>query len=146
MSFSQAGSFRSYIEAQNIKDKFEKAGILCWLKEEFPQAQRSPGAQGLSRVKIMVAKEQLQEALAVLSDIERQKSAHCACPQCSSKAIEPFFSSDKLSTRVRAIARLLFGDIGANKAAWYCRDCKAKFRHPVDTGQPLEDFSEDSGS
>ena len=127
-------SFANYMDAHILMGKLEAEGIDSWLKDENTVTTGPFLTNAIGGVKVMVAKEQFEQASQILQQIDEQRRKNFCCPQCGSSDIELVTTPRKLSNWLGAIGGFLFGNfaIGVDKV-WHCFNCKAEFKEPKET-------------
>jgi len=127
MEFVILQSFTNYIEAHILMGRMEEEGIRCWLKDENTVTINPIWTNAVGGIKLMVAKEQLERALALQQQYVQEKRMVFYCPKCGSNDIE-FISSPRKALNWFSA---LIGAIGFDKE-WHCFNCNADFKEPVE--------------
>jgi ribosomal protein L37AE/L43A len=139
MEFVLLRSFDNYIEAHMVMGRLEEEGIHCWLKDEHIVTINPILSNAVGGIKLMVPKEQEQEAQTLLQQLNEQRKASFACPKCSSHNIEFINTPRKAINWASAIIAWFVSSYAiAVVQVWHCFDCNAEFTEPVDTTNEQE--------
>jgi hypothetical protein len=130
MGFVVLNSYNTYIDAHIAKGVLEEQGIASWLKDENTVTIDPILTNAVGGIKVMVAEEDAETALGILTRLRREKTA-VACPKCSSINTDLVSTPRKASNWFSAITTFFLGNyaIGTNKVQ-HCFDCGHEFPRP----------------
>ncbi|HYK43749.1 MAG TPA: DUF2007 domain-containing protein [Parafilimonas sp.] len=133
MEFKLLESFDNYIDANLTLGRLEEAGIRCWLKDENTATINPILTNAIGGIKIMVAEEDIENAVEILHELKEIKRKSIACPHCGSHNIEYITSNRKTTNVLISFLTWIFGSyaIGVHQV-WHCFDCKEEFEQPVE--------------
>jgi len=117
-------TFQNYFSAHIALTKLRDAGFNCFLKDEFTVTVDPILSNAVGGIKLVVVKEQAQEAIQLLQEFDEAYRKSVACPKCGSKSIElvPRHTTANLAT---AILTWLFGSYAISaKNVYQCSSCK----------------------
>ena len=117
-------TFQNYFSAHILLTRLRNAGIECFLKDEFTVTVDPILSNAVGGIKLVVIKEQEEEALELLSEFDEAYRQTAVCPRCGSKSIElvPKQTTANLAT---AILTWLFGSYAISaKNVYQCAECK----------------------
>jgi DNA-directed RNA polymerase subunit RPC12/RpoP len=138
MNFILLNSYASYIDAHIAKGVLEEHEIECWLKDENTVTIDPILTNAVGGIKLMVAKEQAQQAWEILEKIRREHKANIACPKCSSHNVELVSTPRKPINWLSSLLTFFTGDYAvAIDKVNHCFDCGHEF--------PAEDKPENVG-
>jgi ribosomal protein L37AE/L43A len=138
MNFVPLESFDNYIDAHIAFGRMEEEGIRCWLKDENTVTVTPFFNNAVGGIKLMVDKEQQEQAKNLLIQFQQEKKSKLACPNCGSHDIE-LIPSKKTLNLLGAIATWFTGSYAiSTENIWHCYHCSKEFKEPVDTGNPSE--------
>ena len=133
MEFVVLQSFTNYIDAHILLGRLKNEGIHCWLKNEATATIIPIWNNALGGIQLMVQKDQLQKATAVLTAIKEERKSHLICPQCSSHDIEYINTMRKPVNWLSAAITFLLGDYALMpEQCYHCFHCGAEFEKPVE--------------
>jgi len=137
-------SFENYIDAHIVSGRLEEEGIRCWLKDENTVTVTPFFSNAVGGIKLMVTKEQLEEARQLLDQFKQDKKSKPACPYCGSHDID-LLPSEKPLNMLGAIGTWLVGRYAiSTENEWHCYSCNKKFKEPVDTSCDSEENGDES--
>jgi DNA-directed RNA polymerase subunit RPC12/RpoP len=133
MDFVFLESFDNYIDAHIVFGRLEEEGIRCWLKDENTATVTPFFSNAIGGIKLMVDKQQLEQAKELLSQFLQEKKSKLACPYCGSHNIELVPSKKPLN--LLGVIASWFGGSYAISAEniWHCYNCNKEFKEPNDT-------------
>lgn len=123
MDFVTVRTFQNYFSAHITLTKLRDAGIQCFLKDEFMVTVDPILSNAVGGIKLVVAKDQEEEAFQLLNEFDEAYRKTVACPRCGSKSIElvPKQTTGNLAT---AILTWLFGSYAISaKNVYRCSSC-----------------------
>lgn len=133
MDFIILETFDNYIDAHLTMGRLEEAGIKCWLKDEDTITLAPMLGNALGGIKLMINKNDLDDANGILNELKEIKRKSFACPYCSSHNIEYITSSRKTGNIISSILTWLMGSYAIGiKQTWHCFDCNKEFDEPVE--------------
>lgn len=134
MEFVLLQTFTNYMEAHIIYGRLESSGIRCWLKDEHTVTINPIWSQTVGGIKLMVAKDQAEQALELITRFEADRREHFVCPVCKSGNIELVSSNRKAGNWIQAIIGFLITINPPVEKVWHCFDCNAEFETPYEVG------------
>jgi len=144
MDFILLQSFDNYIDAHIVLGRMEEEGINCWLKDENTVTVTPFFTNAVGGIKLMVVREQFQEAKNLLDRFQQEKKIKLACPYCSSHDIE-LIPSGKPLNLLGAIASWFVGNYAiSTENVWHCFTCNKEFKEPIDTNFQFNDNAENT--
>lgn len=117
-------TFQNYFAAHILLTKLRSSGVDCYLKDEFTVTIDPFLSNAVGGIKLVVKKENEEEALSLLKEFDEEFRANAVCPKCGSHDIEriPKRSAANMLT---AILSWLFGDYALSAENVYqCSSCK----------------------
>jgi DNA-directed RNA polymerase subunit RPC12/RpoP len=123
MDFVTVRTFQNYFSAHITLTKLRDAGVQCFLKDEFTVTVDPILSNAVGGIKLVVAKDQEEEAFQLLNEFDEAYRKTVACPRCGSKSIElvPKQTTGNLAT---AILTWLFGSYAISaKNVYRCSSC-----------------------
>jgi predicted RNA-binding Zn-ribbon protein involved in translation (DUF1610 family) len=136
MDFVVINSYNNYVDAHIARGVLEEQGIQCWLQDENTVTIDPILTNAVGGIKIMVAKEDSEKALDILSQLKKEHQQSLVCPHCGSHTIELVSTPRKTSNWFSSVATFLLGNyaIGVHKV-YHCFDCKHEFpKEELNTG------------
>lgn len=121
-------SYPNYVEAHIAKGVVEEQGIRCWLKDENTVTIDPILTNAIGGIKLLVLKEEAQQAWEILQALKKEKQAAVACPKCGSHNLEFVSTPRKASNWFTAIATFFISDYAvALDKVYHCFDCGHEF-------------------
>lgn len=123
MDFVTIRTFQNYFTAHILLAKFKDAGINCFLKDEFTVTVDPILSNAIGGIKLIVKKEDAEEANLLLQEFDEAYRQTAVCPKCGSKTIElvPKQTTANIAT---AILTWLFGSYAISaKNVYKCASC-----------------------
>lgn len=117
-------TFQNYFSAHIILTRLRASGIDCFLKDEFTVTVDPILSNAVGGIKLIVKKEQLEEANKLLGEFDEAYRQTAVCPRCGNKTIElvPRHTTANLAT---AILTWLFGSYAISaKNVYQCSSCQ----------------------
>jgi Zn finger protein HypA/HybF involved in hydrogenase expression len=139
MDFVLLQSFDNYIDAHIVLAKMEEEGIQCWLKDENTVTLTPIFNNVVGGIKLMVAKEQLERATALLNHFDNEKKNKFSCPRCGSHNIELIAARKPLNILGALVTWLTGSYAMSTDNVWHCFNCDEEFKEPVEKNSPAED-------
>ena len=132
MEFILLESFDNYIDANLVLGRMEEAGLHCWLQDENTATNNPILTNAIGGIKLMVAKEEIEQAVEILNALKEIKRKTYACPYCGSNNIEYITSSRKASNVISSVLTWLLGNYAIGiEQIWHCFNCNKEFKEPV---------------
>ncbi|HZG99985.1 MAG TPA: DUF2007 domain-containing protein, partial [Flavisolibacter sp.] len=94
MDFVLLQTYTNYIDAHIARGQLEEAGITCWLRDENTVTTNPIWSHAIGGIKLMVVKDELEEAKAFLENIRSERTGQYICSNCGSGNVE-FISTPK---------------------------------------------------
>ncbi len=123
MDFVTIRSFQNYFTAHILLGRFRDSGIECFLKDEFTVTVDPILSNAIGGIKLIVKKEDAEEANLLLQQFDEAFRQNAVCPKCGSKTIElvPKQTTANIAT---AILTWLFGSYAISaKNVYKCGSC-----------------------
>ena len=132
MEFILLESFDNYIDANLVLGRMEEAGLHCWLQDENTATINPILTNAIGGIKLMVAKEEIEQAVEILNALKEIKRKTYACPYCGSNNIEYITSPRKASNVISSVLTWLLGNYAIGiEQIWHCFNCNKEFKEPV---------------
>lgn len=116
-------TFQNYFTAHILLTRFRDAGFECYLKDEFTVTTEPFLSNAVGGIKLVVKKDQEDEANILLADFDEAYRQNAVCPKCGSKSIElvPKKTTANMAT---AILTWLFSNYAISvKNVYQCSSC-----------------------
>jgi len=124
MDFVLLQTYTNYIDAHIARGQLEEAGITCWLRDENTVTTNPIWSHAIGGIKLMVVKDELEEAKAILQTIRSERTGQYICSQCGSGNVEFISTPKKASNWLAAIASFFLGSYAiAPGKVYHCFDC-----------------------
>lgn len=123
MDFVTIRTFQNYFTAHILLGRFRDSGIECFLKDEFLVTVDPILSNAVGGIKLVVKKEDEEEANLLLHQFDESYRQSAVCPKCGSKTIElvPKKTTANMAT---AILTWLFGSYAISvKNVYQCSSC-----------------------
>lgn len=123
MEFITIRTFQNYFTAHITLTKLKDAGIECYLKDEFTVTIDPILSNAVGGIKLVVRKENEEEANILLNDFDEAYRRSAVCPKCGSLTIDlvPEKTTANMAT---AILTWLFGSYAISaKNVYQCSSC-----------------------
>lgn len=123
MDFVTIRTFQNYFTAHILLSRFRDSGIECFLKDEFLVTVDPILSNAVGGIKLVVKKEDAEEANLLLQQFDEAYRQNAVCPKCGSKTIElvPKQTTANIAT---AILTWLFGSYAISaKNVYKCASC-----------------------
>ena len=123
MGFITIRTFQNYFSAHILLTRMRDSGIDCFLKDEFTVTVDPILSNAVGGIKLVVRKEDEDEANLLLHDLDEAYRQSAMCPKCGSKTIElvPKKTTANIAT---AILTWLFGSYAISvKNVYQCSSC-----------------------
>jgi predicted RNA-binding Zn-ribbon protein involved in translation (DUF1610 family) len=145
MDFVTIRTFQNYFTAHILLGRFRDSGIECFLKDEFLVTVDPILSNAVGGIKLIVKKEDEEEANLLLQQFDESYRQSAVCPKCGSKTIElvPKKTTANMAT---AILTWLFGSYAISvKNVYQCSSCGYESENLPETfhNDPLE-FEEEN--
>ena len=145
MDFVTIRTFQNYFSAHILLGRFRDCGIECFLKDEFLVTVDPILSNAVGGIKLIVKKEDEEEANLLLQQFDESYRQSAVCPKCGSKTIElvPKKTTANMAT---AILTWLFGSYAISvKNVYRCSSCGYESENLPETfhNDPLE-FEEEN--
>ncbi|MEO8853712.1 MAG: DUF2007 domain-containing protein [Ginsengibacter sp.] len=123
MGFITIRTFQNYFSAHILLTRMRDSGIDCFLKDGFTVTVVPILSNAVGGIKLVVRKEDEDEANLLLHDLDEAYRQSAMCPKCGSKTIElvPKKTTANIAT---AILTWLFGSYAISvKNVYQCSSC-----------------------
>lgn len=124
MDFVTIRTFQNYFTAYILLARFRDSGIECFLKDEFTVTVDPILSNAVGGIKLIVKKEDEEEAGLLLQQFDESYRQSAVCPKCGSQTIElvPKKTTANMAT---AILTWLFGSYAISaKNVYQCSSCR----------------------
>lgn len=129
MEFAVLKSFSNYVDAHILLGRMQDEGIRCWLRNENTNTIMPIWSTAIGGIQLMVARDQLEEAGAVLAAMDRERRARVRCPRCSGSNVEFINTMRKPVNWFSAAATFLLGDYAVMpEQRFHCFDCGEEWK------------------
>jgi DNA-directed RNA polymerase subunit RPC12/RpoP len=123
MDFVTIRTFQNYFTAHILLGRFRDAGIECFLKDEFLVTVDPILSNAVGGIKLIVKKEDYDEANLLLQQFDESYRQSAVCPRCGSKTIE-LIPKKTTANMATAILTWLFGSYAISvKNVYQCTSC-----------------------
>ncbi len=117
-------TFQNYFSAHILLTKLRSSGIECYLKDEFTVTIDPFLSNAVGGIKLVVKKENQQEACAILQHFDEEYMKSAVCPKCGSHTIE-LVPKKTTANMVTVILSWLFSNYAVSaKNVYQCSTCK----------------------
>ena len=130
MDFVLLETFTNYIDAHIVLGRLQEEGIDCWLKDENVVTINPLWTNAAGGIKLMVARDQWDEAQKRLLQFDKEKRSRFTCPYCNSGNIELVSSNRKPANWLTVLAGFLLFAYAMPVKTWHCFDCSKEFQEP----------------
>jgi DNA-directed RNA polymerase subunit RPC12/RpoP len=142
MSLVTIRTFQNYFSAHILLTRLKDAGIECFLKDEFTVTVDPILSNAIGGIKLVVIKEQEEEANKLLNEFDEAYRQTAVCPRCGSKSIE-LVPKQTTANRATAILTWLFGSYAISaKNVYQCSSCKYESESLPEAFNPSTDIDE----
>ena len=117
-------TFQNHFSAHILLTKLRSLGIECFLKDEFTVTIDPVLSNAVGGIKLVVKKENAEEACRILQQFDEEYMKSAVCPKCGSHTIDlvPKKTTANIAT---AILSWLFGSYAVSAENVYqCSTCK----------------------
>jgi len=117
-------TFQNYFSAHILLTRLRSMGIECYLKDEFTVTIDPVLSNAVGGIKLVVKKENEEEACKILQQLDEEFMKSAVCPRCGNHTIElvPKKTTTNMAT---AILSWLFGSYAVSAENVYqCSACK----------------------
>jgi DNA-directed RNA polymerase subunit RPC12/RpoP len=116
-------TFQNYFTAHILLARFRDSGIECFLKDEFLVTVDPILSNAVGGIKLVVKKEDAEEASLLLQQFDESYRQSAVCPKCGSKTIE-LIPKKTTANMATAILTWLFGSYAISaKNVYHCTSC-----------------------
>jgi len=124
MNFVTIRTFQNNFSAHLILTKLQGEGIVCFLKDEFTVTVDPILSNAIGGIKLIVKKEDEQEAIELLRLFDEAYMKSAVCPQCGNHTIERVPKSTTKNL-LSVLLSWLFGSYAISaKNVYQCSTCK----------------------
>jgi len=117
-------TFQNHFSAHILLTKLRSLGIECFLKDEFTVTIDPVLSNAVGGIKLVVKKENAEEACAILQQFDEEYMKSAVCPKCGSHTID-LVPKKTTANMVTAILSWLFGSYAVSAENVYqCSTCK----------------------
>ena len=124
MNFVTIRTFQNNFSAHLMLTKLQGEGMVCFLKDEFTVTVDPILSNAIGGIKLIVKKEDEQEALELLRIFDEAYMKSAVCPQCGNHTIERVPKSTTKNL-LSVLLSWLFGSYAISaKNVYQCSSCK----------------------
>ena len=124
MNFVTIRTFQNNFSAHLMLTKLQGEGMVCFLKDEFTVTVDPILSNAIGGIKLIVKKEDEQEALELLRIFDEAYMKSVVCPQCGNHTIERVPKSTTKNL-LSVLLSWLFGSYAISaKNVYQCSTCK----------------------
>jgi len=117
-------TFQNYFSAHILLTRLRSMGIECYLKDEFTVTIDPVLSNAVGGIKLVVKKENEEEACKILQQLDEEFMKSAVCPRCGNHTIE-LVPKKTTANMVTAILSWLFGSYAVSAENVYqCSTCK----------------------
>ena len=122
--FVAVRSFDNYIPANMMLQRLEEEGIKAYLQDEHTVTIDPILTNAIGGIKLMIFRDQLERAMSLIEDMEKQYRQAVVCPRCGSTDIHYVTQPKNVTNWFTAILTWLFGNYAISfKKVYRCSDC-----------------------
>ena len=115
--------FDNYFSANIVLSRLQQEGINCYLRDEFSITIDPLLSNAAGGIKLMVSKQQYDEALVLMQQFEKDALQHVECPKCFQHTIEKLVQHIKPDWRVKLV-RFFVPDFENDlETVYHCNNC-----------------------
>lgn len=124
MNFVTIRTFQNNFSAHLMLTKLRSEGIACFLKDEFTVTVDPVLSNAVGGIKLIVKKEDEQEAVELLRIFDEAYMKSAVCPQCGNHTIE-LVPKNTAKNLLTVLLSWLFGSYAISRENVYqCTTCK----------------------
>ena len=127
MPFTAVRSFDNYIPASMMMQRLEEEGIKAYLKDEHTVTLSPMFSNAIGGIKLMVYNDQLERAIVLISNLEKQYLEAGACPQCGSLQVQYITKQDPANWLTGLISWFFSSYAITIKQVYHCYECDHEF-------------------
>jgi len=143
MNFVTIRSFQNNFSAHLMLTKLRSGGITCFLKDEFTVTVDPILSNAIGGIKLIVKKDDEQEAIELLPIFDEAYMKSAVCPQCGKHTIERV-AKNTTQNLVTILLSWLFGSYAVSaKNVYQCSTCKYESETLPESFDNDIDFYED---
>lgn len=122
-------AYNNYVDAHIARGVLEEEGIHCWLQDENTLTIDPILTNAVGGIKVMVRKEDAQNAWDILERIKQEQKAAVVCPECGSHNTEQVSTPRKPMNWLTTITTFFLGSYAiAVDMMYHCFDCGHEFK------------------
>lgn len=117
-------TFQNYFSAHILLTRLRSLGIECFLKDEFTVTVDPILSNAVGGIKLVVTKENEQEARQILQELDEEYMKSAVCPKCGNHTIQ-LVPKNTTANMATAILSWLFSNYAVSAENVYqCSTCK----------------------
>ena len=124
MNFVTIRTFQNNFSAHLMLTKLQGEGMVCFLKDEFTVTVDPILSNAIGGIKLIVKKEDEQEALELLRIFDEAYMKSAVCPQCGNHTIERVPKSTTKNLLSVLLSWLFWSYAISAKNVYQCSTCK----------------------
>ena len=122
--FHPVRTYDSYIPAHLMLQRLEEEGIKAYLQDEHSVTINPVFSNAIGGIKLMIYEQQLERALQLIADFEREYRESVSCPRCGSNKLHYITQPNNVTNWFTAMVTWLFGNSAVSfRHVYKCFDC-----------------------
>ena len=122
MNLITVRTFQNYFTAQITYTKLKSAGIICSLSDTSTASVAPFLSTAIGGIKLVVKKEDEEEVLKLLAEIDEEYKKNAVCPKCG-HTIE-MIAKPTTGNLLGVFLSWFLGDFAMTKKIYQCSNCK----------------------
>ena len=124
MDFVTIRTFQNNFSAHLVLTKLRSAGITCFLKDEFTVTVDPILSNAIGGIKLVIKKEEQEEAIELLRVIDEDYIRSAVCPRCGKHTIELVPKNTTKNLASVLLSWILGSYAVSPKNVYQCSSCK----------------------
>lgn len=145
MDFFTIRTFQNNFSAHLVLTKLRSAGLTCFLKDEFTVTVDPILSNAIGGIKLVVKKDELEDAIELLRIIDEDYIKSAVCPKCGNHTIE-LVPKNTTKNRASVFLSWLLGSYAVSPENVYqCSSCKYESETlPESFNNDIEGYDEEN--
>jgi predicted RNA-binding Zn-ribbon protein involved in translation (DUF1610 family) len=145
MDFVTIRTFQNNFSAHLVLTKLRSAGITCFLKDEFTVTVDPILSNAIGGIKLVIKKEEQEEAIELLRVIDEDYIRSAVCPRCGKHTIELVPKNTTKNLASVLLSWILGSYAVSPKNVYQCSSCKYESETlPESFNNDLEEYNEEN--
>lgn len=145
MDFITLRTFQNSFSAHLILTKLRSAGINCFLEDEFTVTVDPILSNAIGGIKLVVRKEEQEDAIELLQVIDEDYIRSAVCPRCGKHTIELVPKNTTKNMASVFLSWVLGSYAVSPKNVYQCSSCKYESETlPESFDNDIEEYSEEN--